>query len=77
LLTNIAKRGREYEADISADYLNEIQNSYFEFIKQQQEMRIVIIDCNKVDFVENQLDYERIKEIIFQDWEIGVHRITP
>lgn len=74
---NIRKRGRDYEQEISNEYLESIQESYFDFIKQQEGLRILIIDTNNLDFVNNDEDYKRIRKIIFSDYDVGIHRITP
>ncbi len=77
LQSNIKKRGRNYEQDIEDKYLEQIQESYFDFIKQQNDLRILIIDTNNLDFVNNQKDYEYITSLIFKEYEIGIHRINP
>ena len=75
LQSNIKKRGRDYEQDIEDKYLEKIQNSYFEFIKQHSQLRILIIDTNNLDFVNNKKDFEYIKSLIFKEYEVGVHRV--
>ena len=77
LQRNIKKRGREYEQEITDEYLQSIQESYFDYIKQQAGMRILIIDTNNLDFVNNRQDYDTIKSIVFRDYSVGIHRITP
>lgn len=73
---NIRKRGRTYEQEITNEYLENVQRGYFDFIKQQQDdMRILILDTNKLDFVANEKDYQKIIEAINQPYDIGVHRI--
>lgn len=74
LKDNIKKRGRSYEQSIADDYLEAIQQGYFEFIKQQQNMRILILDTNSIDFVKNPEDYQKIIHHINQDYDIGIHR---
>jgi deoxyadenosine/deoxycytidine kinase len=76
LQENIKIRGRNYEQDIKNQYLEKIQESYFDFIKQQTNMRILIIDANQLDFVNRPLDYEYIKTLIFNEYPIGIHRIN-
>jgi deoxyguanosine kinase len=76
LQRNIQKRGRSYEQNIEDVYLQKIQEGYFDFIRQQQDMRVLIIDNNSIDFVNNEEDYERIVNVILQEYPIGVHRIT-
>lgn len=74
---NIRKRGRSYEQEIPNDYLENIQQGYFDFIRQEQgNMRILMLDTNKLDFVANEKDYQMIMEAINQPYEIGLHRIT-
>jgi hypothetical protein len=77
LQRNIRKRGRSYEQEISDAYLENIQQGYFDFLRQQQNnMRILLIDTNRLDFVANEHDYQRIIEVIDQPYEIGLHRVS-
>ena len=77
LQQNIRKRGRSYEQEISDAYLASIQEGYFDFLRQQQgNMRILLIDTNKLDFVSNQSDYLKIIEAIDKPYDVGLHRVT-
>jgi len=76
LQANIKERGRDYEQNIENEYLEKIQSGYFDFIRQQQDMRILILDTNEVDFVKNPDDYQRIIQLIDQQYEPGIHRIV-
>ena len=76
LQLNIKSRGRDYEQDIQDEYLNKIQEGYFEFIRQQLDMRILVLDTNSLDFVGNKKDYQKIIDVIESDYPAGVHRIT-
>lgn len=75
LLNNIRKRGRSYEQEIPASYLEGIQNGYLEYIRQQKGLRILLLDTNDIDFVASSIDYERLTGIITQPWDIGVHTV--
>jgi deoxyguanosine kinase len=75
LQQNILKRGRDYEKNIEGVYLQRIQDGYFDFIRQQQDMRVLIIDTNNIDFVNNESDYQRLAGEIFKEHAPGVHRI--
>lgn len=77
LLRNIRNRGRDYELDIKPEYLEKIQDSYLEFIRQKADMRILIIDTNNLDFVNQEEDYQTLIKIMTQEYDLGVHRITP
>jgi deoxyguanosine kinase len=77
LQSNIRKRGRVYEQKIEDDYLQRIQEGYLDYIKQQQGLRVLLIDANKLDFVAQPQDYEKLTSIILKEYPIGIHRITP
>ncbi len=77
LQRNIRKRGRSYEQEISDAYLESIQQGYFDFLHQQQSnMRILLLDTNRLDFVANEKDYQRIIDAIDQPYDIGLHRFS-
>ncbi|MBT4918756.1 MAG: 2-amino-4-hydroxy-6-hydroxymethyldihydropteridine diphosphokinase [Flavobacteriaceae bacterium] len=64
LLENIKKRGRDFEQEIEASYLQKINEGYIEFIRSQASDKIKIIDISNLDFVNNREDYLSIlKEI--------------
>ena len=77
LQTNIRNRGRVYEQKIEDDYLQRIQEGYLDYIRQQQGLRVLLIDTNKLDFVARQPDYDKLIDIIMQEYPVGIHRITP
>jgi 2-amino-4-hydroxy-6-hydroxymethyldihydropteridine diphosphokinase len=57
LLENIKKRGRSYEQEIPADYLEKINQGYLDYIKTQTDLNVLIIDVSDLDFVKKQEDY--------------------
>jgi deoxyguanosine kinase len=57
LLQNIKKRGRSYEQDITAEYLEKINKGYLEYIKTQTDLNVLIIEVSDRDFVNKQEDY--------------------
>lgn len=72
LLQNIYKRGREYEMEISADYLEELNEAYNHFFYHYDRSPLLIINANEIDFVsnedhltyiENQIFYEPLKSL--------------
>jgi deoxyguanosine kinase len=65
LIGNIHKRGRIYEKNITIEYLQAIQDSYFTFFRQNPENRYLVIDINKIDFVTEEKDYLKIINAIF------------
>lgn len=75
LLKNIRKRGREYEQQIDPQYLETIQQGYFDYFKQVTQFPVLIIDINGIEFVENFADYKLIKNQIFNnEFKLGLNR---
>ncbi|WP_456462990.1 2-amino-4-hydroxy-6-hydroxymethyldihydropteridine diphosphokinase [Lutibacter sp.] len=64
LIENIKKRGRDYEQNISPEYLDKIHRGYSTFIKTEENLNTLIIDVSKKDFVRNKEDYKEIIELI-------------
>ena len=60
LLENIKKRGRDYEQNIGADYLEKINRGYLDFIKSHTEQNSIVLDVSDLDFVSNISDYEKV-----------------
>jgi deoxyadenosine/deoxycytidine kinase len=66
LIDNIKKRGRDYEQNIQADYLEKIHKGYLSFIKSKEELNTLIIDVSELDFVNNENDYQIILKQILE-----------
>ncbi|MBQ0770066.1 MAG: 2-amino-4-hydroxy-6-hydroxymethyldihydropteridine diphosphokinase [Bizionia sp.] len=64
LKENIKKRGRNYEQNIKDDYLEKINAGYLEFLKNQTELNVKIIDISDRDFIKNREDYLYILDAI-------------
>lgn len=76
LKKNISKRGRSYEQNIKFEYLEKIQSGYLDFLRQQNDLRVLIIDANNLDFVERESDYLRTKNLIIKDYPLGINTIV-
>lgn len=74
LLQNIRKRGREYEQDISTDYLWSIQNAYFDYFKTNPDIPILVLDVEKANWMEQEDHYRRLLEVISRKYAPGLHR---
>ena len=75
LKKNIEKRGRPYEQNIDFEYLEKIQSGYLDFLRQQQQMRILVVDTNSLDFVNREEDYQLMLKLISREYDTGIHRI--
>jgi len=76
LIKNIERRGRNYEKSITKEYLQKIQDSYFQFFRQNPENRYLIIDINEIDFVASENHYRKMVETIFSvDYPAGINKV--
>lgn len=64
LLKNIKKRGRSYEQEIPAEYLEKINQGYLDYIKTQTDLNVLVIDVSEYDFVKKQTDYIKVLDVI-------------
>lgn len=64
LIENIKKRGREYEQNISPDYLEKIHKGYATFIKTEEQLNTLIIDVSNKDFLNNPKHYKEVIRLI-------------
>lgn len=60
LVSQIGKRGREYEYSIRLDYLKNLNEHYENWIKHYHLGKLLIIDVNNLDFVANIEDFALI-----------------
>lgn len=60
LLTQIRKRGRSYEQDISANYLEKLNHKYNAWAENYSNGKLLTIDIDTMDFVENTAHFQYI-----------------
>ncbi|HEV7349622.1 deoxynucleoside kinase [Telluribacter sp.] len=64
LVKQIQKRGRDFEADISVDYLQNLNTYYEQFVAKYDHGRLLVIDVNNMDFANNPDDFRKIIELM-------------
>ena len=64
LVNKIHKRGRDYEKTISIEYLSRLNERYEAWISNYTSGKLLKINVDDLDFVENKSDYEAILELI-------------
>lgn len=77
LKSNIAKRGRDYEKSIPDAYLDKVTQQYLQHLEAQGAERILMIESDQLDFVNNPSDLRFLAELVAQDHAVGVHHIKP
>jgi len=60
LVSQIKKRGREFEADISEEYLQNLNHYYEDFSQNYDHGKLITIDVNEMDFASNPEDFDSI-----------------
>ncbi|MBK8503679.1 MAG: deoxynucleoside kinase [Saprospiraceae bacterium] len=76
LMDLIEERGRMMESPITEEYLTTIQNSYFEYFRNENSYPILIIDVEDMDFVKNKEHLDEIVKLLEQRYNPGVHRVS-
>ncbi|MFY8187431.1 MAG: deoxynucleoside kinase [Flavobacterium sp.] len=56
LVDQIHRRGRDYESSISIDYLSKLNDRYETWIKNYKRGKLLIIDVDPINFVDNPED---------------------
>ncbi|GGE97864.1 Deoxyadenosine/deoxycytidine kinase [Chishuiella changwenlii] len=69
LVAQIQKRGRDYENSISIDYLSRLNEKYDNWIDNYKEGKVLVVDVDNLDFVENKEDLG----FIFDKIEAEIH----
>jgi deoxyadenosine/deoxycytidine kinase len=59
-VSQIHKRGRDYENSISIDYLSRLNERYEAWIQTYDKGKLIIIDVDAIDFVNNPEDLGNI-----------------
>ena len=81
LLTQIKKRGRSYEMEMSTMYLENIQKAYFDFFKMDPEYPILVVGIGDLDFEKDVQAFDLLNSLLLQKYETKVHfidlEITP
>ncbi len=75
LKENIKKRNRSYEQSIPEDYLLNLEETYKQYIKQQNIKTLFVDACN-ANFLSNDEHLKIIINALDKDYEEGQHFIT-
>ena len=64
LVSQIQKRGRDYEQSISLEYLKGLNDRYEKFIGEDYKGRVLCIDADALDFENNPQDFSSVTDRI-------------
>ena len=74
LQQNIKKRGREFEQEITDEYLQNIQNRYLDYLRKQTYFPVLLLNISNLDFKKDKKVYEAIKVLLDRTYAIGIHQ---
>lgn len=66
LMENVEKRGRNYEKNITPDYLQDLSDAYNQFFHHYNKAPLMIINATEIDFENNPEHLAYIEEQIFE-----------
>jgi deoxyadenosine/deoxycytidine kinase len=64
LVDHIQDRGRDYEGNMSLDYLKRLNERYENWIGNYTEGRLLIINADEIDFVKNPEDLGKVVDMV-------------
>lgn len=75
LQSNIRKRNRSYEQNISDDYLFNLQETYTHYIKQHN-IKTLFVDASNADFINNEKHLQVILDALEKEYDHGQYYLT-
>ncbi len=76
LLDHIRKRGREYEKNISSEYLDALNNAYNDFFFHYSLAPVFIVNTDEIDFIESPVQLNDLAKKIAQPHK-GINFYNP
>jgi deoxyguanosine kinase len=77
LMKGIRLRNREYEKEITEEYINDLNDAYNYFFSRYKGAKVLIVNCEETDFVNNPQDFENLVNEIFKDDHRAVEYYNP
>jgi len=74
LVSNIYKRGREFELSVKKDYLKKIEDVYLREFENRKSGTILILDVSEIDFVNSVDDFNKMFALINQLYTDGIYK---
>jgi deoxyguanosine kinase len=77
LMSNIKRRGRSYESDMSEQYIRDLNEAYNYFFFRYKSTPLLIVNSSEIDFVNNREEYEDLVREIFRPNRAAVEYYNP
>lgn len=75
LLRLIERRGRGYEKQIRGEYLQEVQDIYFEYFRGESQIPVLVFDIQERDFLQDDRYYREMLRVLSQEHRPGIQHI--
>ena len=76
-MENIRKRDREIEREITEEYIDDLNEAYNYFFSRYKATRVLIVNCEEMDFVNDNLEFENLVNEIFDNDSSAVKYYNP
>ncbi len=77
LMKNILKRNRDIEKYLTENYIDNLNEAYNYFFSRYRNSRVMVVNCEEADFVNNPADFENLVEEIFKADRAAVEYYNP
>lgn len=77
LMSNIKKRGREMERNLSEEYIKELNEAYNYFFFRYKSTHLLIVKATEIDFVHNPDHFEDLMDQILRPNKAPVEYYNP
>lgn len=77
LMKNIRDRNRSIEEELTQQYIVELNDSYNYFFSRYKSSKIMIVNCEEIDFVNNQTDFENLFNEIIKPERQAIEYYNP
>jgi deoxyadenosine/deoxycytidine kinase len=77
LMTNIKRRSRDIEKNMSVEYIRDLNEAYNYFFFRYKAAPLLIVNATAIDFVNNEQDFEELVTEIFRTNKAPVEYYNP
>lgn len=77
LMNNIRQRNRNIEKELTVDYIENLNDAYNYFFSRYKNSKVMIVNCDDIDFVNNKNDFDNLLEQIFKNERGAVEYYNP
>ncbi len=76
LMERIRRRGRDFERDMSRDYIETLNEAYNYFFFHYTDTPLIVVNTNDIDFVKSSADFEELAKEI-EEHDTGTAYYVP